>query len=51
MASTVINQCGLTVYDVSTQITDKTILRLIKKILPNVYIKLNPGNVYCEYLI
>jgi hypothetical protein len=52
MSSTVtISRCGLTLHDVRTQTTKKSILRLIKKYFPNVSIlKINPGDAFCEYL-
>jgi hypothetical protein len=52
MTSTVINPSGLTLYDVSTQTKTKTIVGLMKEVLPtNPYIKVNPGKSYCKYLL
>jgi hypothetical protein len=52
MSTTVISRCGVTVHDVSTQITEKLISKLITKNLPNVRIlKMNLGDAFCEYLL
>jgi hypothetical protein len=43
MASTVNDPRGLILYDMSTQMKTKTILRLMKNI--------NPGKSFCKYLL
>jgi hypothetical protein len=50
MSSTVVNRRGLTLYDVSTQTTKKSITALIKKRLSNVHWELARGNPYRKYL-
>jgi hypothetical protein len=52
MSSTVINPCSLILHDVSTQITKRTVSKLITKILPNARISdIKPGDPFCEYLV
>ena len=51
MASAVINQYGLTLHDVNTEIKQEKIEKLLRRFLPNGYIKTNPGKIYCKYLI
>jgi hypothetical protein len=52
MSSTVISRCSITLHDVSTQITERSVSKLITKILPNVRIsKINLGDPFCEYLV
>jgi Na+-translocating ferredoxin:NAD+ oxidoreductase RnfE subunit len=51
MTSTVRNPCGLTLHDVSIQTKTKTIVGLMKQVLPaNVYIKVNPGKNYSKLI-
>jgi hypothetical protein len=52
MSSTVISRCSITLHDVSTQVTERSVSKLITKILPNVRIsKINLGDPFCEYLV
>lgn len=51
MSSTVIGQCGITLYDISTQITEKSVRRLIKNYLPNARFNIVLGDIFCKCLV